>query len=123
LASDGGSWCIYAEKASDLAVIALRDVGASTQFQFALSYFGADTLTYLLRSQYSFTGLTAHWRAGPRDRASDVQPLEEPYGTVIVQNLDEWITVVSEYFQLRGQDLKLQRPYVVIARLDCLLWD
>jgi hypothetical protein len=47
-----------------VAVIALRDVGASTQFQFALSYFGADTLTYLLRSKYPVTELTAHWRAG-----------------------------------------------------------
>jgi hypothetical protein len=63
-ASDGGTWCIYAEKANDVAVVALRNVGASTQFHYALSYFGADTLTYLLRTQFPFTELVSHWRAG-----------------------------------------------------------
>lgn len=63
-ASEGGSWCIYAERASELAVIALRDIGASTQFHFALRYLGADTLTYLLRSRLSFIDLLPDWRAG-----------------------------------------------------------
>jgi hypothetical protein len=63
-ASDGGTWCIYAEKASDIAVIALRDLAASPQFHFALTYFGADSLTYLLRFRFPFTEMTFDWRAG-----------------------------------------------------------
>jgi hypothetical protein len=63
-ASDAGSWCIYAEKQNDVAVIALRNISASTQFHYALGYLGADSLTYLLRTSFPFTHLTLAWRDG-----------------------------------------------------------
>jgi hypothetical protein len=62
-ASDIGSWCVYAEKKNDAAVIALRNVAASNQFHHALGYLGADSLTYLLRSQFPFTEMVADWRS------------------------------------------------------------
>jgi hypothetical protein len=62
-ASDVGSWCIYAEKQSEIAVIALKNVAASKQFHYALRYLGADSLTYLLRAHFPFTHITADWRA------------------------------------------------------------
>jgi hypothetical protein len=61
--SNVGSWCLYAEKENDVAVIALKNVAASTQFHYALGYLGADSLTYLLRTRFPFTELTADWRA------------------------------------------------------------
>ena len=61
--SNVGGWCMYAEKENDLAVIALKNIAASTQFHYALGYLGADSLTYLLRARFPFTHLTAEWRA------------------------------------------------------------
>ena len=61
-ASNGGSWCVYAERTEDIAVIALRDIAASTQFEFALSYFGADSLAYSLQYRHPFTKTTLQWR-------------------------------------------------------------
>jgi hypothetical protein len=63
-ASNLGSWCIYAERSNDVAVIALRNVAASSQFHFALGYLGADSLTYQMRTSFPFTHFIADWRAG-----------------------------------------------------------
>lgn len=62
-ASSGGSWCVYAEKQNDVAVVALKNIAASTQFHYALGYLGADSLTYLLRARFPFTHFTPEWRA------------------------------------------------------------
>ncbi len=67
-ASDVGNWCVYCERANDVAVVALRDIGGSPALDGALDQVRAKPIEALIQGGTSplfpFDHLVPTWRSG-----------------------------------------------------------